>query len=207
MLYYSAEWFVGFSFYLPAVIYRPWVLWLQTYSLREWIQILPIDTNFIGLDWRTSTFTTHIKNEARRSPDLPARERIPPPQRHTTTTAYHWDTRPPMLQDPTPRAQLMYSPSEHMLALTPVRPKAPYICKRDLYTYNRYFSSEVVSQPEDGLSRPKHVVGRLFVHTNIVVFFNCHLPDLWSTVVIATILTTPNQLGHYGLSCVLSWVF
>jgi len=47
---------------------------------------------------------------------------------------------------------------------TGVRPQAPYICKRDLvphtYTYNRYFSSDV-SQPEDGLSRPKHVVGRL----------------------------------------------
>jgi len=36
----------------------------------------------------------------------------------------------------------------------------------------------VVSQPEDSLSRPKHVVGRLFVPTNIVVFFDCHFPDL-----------------------------
>ena len=29
------------------------------------------------------------------------------------------------------------------------------------YTCNRYFSSDIVSQPEDGLSRPKHVVGIL----------------------------------------------
>ena len=28
-------------------------------------------------------------------------------------------------------------------------------------TYNRYFSSDVVSQTEDRISRPKHVVGRL----------------------------------------------
>ena len=67
----------------------------------------------------------------------------PTPQRHTTTSAYHCDTRPPMLQDPTPRAQLMYTPSEHMLAPTPILPQTPYICKRDLvphtYTYNRHF--------------------------------------------------------------------
>jgi len=56
----------------------------------------------------------------------------PPSQRHTTTSAYHCDTRPPMLQDPTTPAQLMYTPSEHMLTLTPVRPQAPYICKREL---------------------------------------------------------------------------
>ena len=98
------------------------------------------------------------------------------------------DTRPPMLQDPTPRAQLMYTPSEHMLAPTPIRPQTSYICKRDLVppipiliidiflwrcipTWRWPIKAETCSW-------------WIIVPTNIVVFFDCHFPDLWSTVVM-----------------------